>query len=260
MESHFVLAEQLAEIISKEFRPPHDLEFEKAYSPYLLFKKKRYAGMMYTNPTKPDKLDCKGLQLVRRDSCPYVRRVSEDILQCIMSTKDKQRAWTIAKEYVIKLLRAEEPMDSFVVSKALKSNYKNPDSQPHLQVANKIGERRGYPVPSNERVAFIVVENERVPDGLIASRAEDPEYAKEKGLLMDRLHYLDSQMDGPLDTLLNILDPTFMQQLYQDPDVEPLLQGLRATRKQWIVEAKRKRTNVANRQREISSYFFKVGN
>jgi len=258
MASHFELAEGLADIISKEFKPPHCLEFEKSYSPYLLFKKKRYAGMMYTQPSKPDKLDCKGLQLVRRDSCPYVRRVSEDILECIMSTKDKERAWTIAKAYVLKLLRAEEPMDSFVVSKALKSTYKNPDSQPHLQVALKIGERRGYPVPSNERVPFIVVENEKVPDGLIASRAEDPEYAKEHGLLMDRLHYLDSQMNGPLETLLNILEPTYMQRLYADPEVQPLMEHLKTTRKKWTVEAKRKRTNEANRQREISSFFFAV--
>jgi DNA polymerase delta subunit 1 len=258
MESHFALAEELSKIISKEFRPPHDLEFEKAYSPYLLFKKKRYAGMMYTNPIKPDKLDIKGLQLVRRDSCPFVRQVSEEILNCIMKTKDKDQAWLIAKEYVLRLLRAQEPMESFVVSKTLKSTYKNPESQPHHQVALKIGQRRDYPVPSNERVAFIIVEDKDNPDGLIATRAEDPDYAKEHHMVMDRLHYLDSQMNGPLETLLNILDPTFMKQLYNDEDIAPLLEELRHVKKKWTTEAKRIRTNVANRQREISSFFFTV--
>jgi len=31
--------------------------------PYILYSKKRYAGQMYTNPDKPDKIDIKGLQV-----------------------------------------------------------------------------------------------------------------------------------------------------------------------------------------------------
>ena len=29
------------------------------YKPYLLINKKRYAGLLYTNPDKPDKMDAK---------------------------------------------------------------------------------------------------------------------------------------------------------------------------------------------------------
>jgi hypothetical protein len=31
--------------------------------PYILYSKKRYAGQMYTQPHKPDKIDIKGLQV-----------------------------------------------------------------------------------------------------------------------------------------------------------------------------------------------------
>lgn len=34
--------------------------------------KKRYAGMLWTKPTKPDKMDCKGIETVRRDNCALV--------------------------------------------------------------------------------------------------------------------------------------------------------------------------------------------
>lgn len=37
----------------------------QCYFPYLLFSKKRYAGLMYTKPTASDYVDVKGLQLVR---------------------------------------------------------------------------------------------------------------------------------------------------------------------------------------------------
>lgn len=31
----------------------------QVYCPYLLISKKRYAGLLYTNPDKPDKMDSK---------------------------------------------------------------------------------------------------------------------------------------------------------------------------------------------------------
>lgn len=44
------------------------------YKPYLLINKKRYAGLLYTNPDKPDKMDakvraCKILRLVKLPAC-----------------------------------------------------------------------------------------------------------------------------------------------------------------------------------------------
>ncbi len=36
------------------------------YFPYLLINKKRYAGLYFTKPDKHDKMDCKGIETVRR--------------------------------------------------------------------------------------------------------------------------------------------------------------------------------------------------
>jgi DNA polymerase delta subunit 1 len=35
--------------------------------------KKRYAGLLWTSPDKPDKIDSKGIETVRRDNCLLVR-------------------------------------------------------------------------------------------------------------------------------------------------------------------------------------------
>ena len=51
------------------FIKPIKLEFEKCYYPYLLMNKKRYAGLLWTNTDKYDKMDCKGIETVRRDNC-----------------------------------------------------------------------------------------------------------------------------------------------------------------------------------------------
>ena len=66
------LGKEAAEFVSSKFIKPIKLEFEKVYFPYLLINKKRYAGLYFTNPDKYDKMDCKGLETVRRDNCPLV--------------------------------------------------------------------------------------------------------------------------------------------------------------------------------------------
>lgn len=53
------LGKEAADFVSKAFPPPVKLEFEKVYFPYLLMNKKRYAGLLWTNPNKHDKMDSK---------------------------------------------------------------------------------------------------------------------------------------------------------------------------------------------------------
>jgi DNA polymerase delta subunit 1 len=69
------LGREAAEYVSGFFESPIKLEFEKVYHPYLLMNKKRYAGMLWTNPIKYDKMDCKGIETVRRDNCGLVQDI-----------------------------------------------------------------------------------------------------------------------------------------------------------------------------------------
>ena len=66
----FDMAKKAAEEVTAEFQKKYrggviDLEFEKVYKPYYLECKKHYAGIMYTNPEEPDKIDTKV-----RGGCP----------------------------------------------------------------------------------------------------------------------------------------------------------------------------------------------
>lgn len=125
MHAHFKAAEELADTISKSFPSPVELEFEKCYYPYLLYSKKRYAGLMYTSPDKHDYIDVKGLQLVRRDSCPLVKDVSHAILDRIMYDRSTEMALGEARRLILRVLNHEEPLEKFVVSKSLRADYKN---------------------------------------------------------------------------------------------------------------------------------------
>ena len=53
LEITIELAIEAGEMASKFLKPPHDLEYEKTFMPFLLLSKKRYVGMLYeTNPNK----------------------------------------------------------------------------------------------------------------------------------------------------------------------------------------------------------------
>jgi len=212
---------------------------------------------MYTKPEKPDYIDTKGIQLVRRDSCPLVKEVSTAVLDAIMHRKDTQAALHAARQHVVSVLSGEHSIDKFVVSKALRSDYKN-DKQPHLYVAKKLLARRGYPVPSGSRVPYVFVEDLEHPDCLQAEKAEDPTYALERGLPLDLLYYVEHQLSSPVCALLEVLVPDPDAEVFRHPDVKPLLDVLRQRHAEAVRRYKRVKKNEANKQLEITSFFTRL--
>jgi len=84
IEESMRLGREAAAYVSTQFIDPIKLEFEKVYFPYLLMNKKRYAGMLWTKPTKPDKMDCKGIETIRRDNCALVAEVVQKTLDILL--------------------------------------------------------------------------------------------------------------------------------------------------------------------------------
>ncbi|XP_064360612.1 DNA polymerase delta catalytic subunit, partial [Dromaius novaehollandiae] len=79
------LGRQAAAWVSGHFPPPIKLEFEKVYWPYLLISKKRYAGLHFASrPDAHDKVECKGLEAVRRDNCPLVANLLSTCLRRLL--------------------------------------------------------------------------------------------------------------------------------------------------------------------------------
>jgi len=53
--------------------------------------KKRYAGMYWTKPNAPDRMDCKGIETVRRDNCSLVGQVIQKVLDILLKDLIKDR-------------------------------------------------------------------------------------------------------------------------------------------------------------------------
>lgn len=217
IEESFKLGEEAADIITKTFKHPIELEMEKVYNPYLLWAKKRYAGLMYTKPEKPDYIDAKGIQLVRRDNCPLVRKISKEILNLIMYEKDIEKAKKITQEYIRKLEHNEIPIEDLVVSKSLKRikytydknselkvehDYANP--QPHVQVAENIERReKGTGPKSGERVPYVFI-NTGNPKDLQYMKAEHPDFVQKNSIELDIEYYKERSLLSPVESLFEL--------------------------------------------------------
>lgn len=257
LQKHFEIAEDLASQITKRFLPPHELEMEKAYYPYLLVTKKRYAGLMYERPDATPKIDIKGLQLVRRDSPKIVKRVSRSMLEILLYQRSFDLALEFVQREIIDMLAGNIPFDEFIMSKTLRSNYKN-TNLPHLIVSNKRKQRGGTPFHSGERVPFVYVLSETDMDLGISQRAEDAEYARDKGLDIDVLYYIQNQLMTPLVTLLQLHFKHAEGDILKHPDIASKMVSLQAKSLALSKKSKRVRTNTVNRQREITSFFKKA--
>jgi DNA polymerase delta subunit 1 len=196
--------EQAAEQCTKLFKAPNDLELEKVYCPYFLYSKKRYAAKMYEKGRDGTvafkKIDIKGLQVVRRDSCPFVRETLKKLLEMVLESSDPNPVITTAREAAKDLIQGNVPIEKLLMSKQLASEYKVP--MPHVTVRDKIKARApGSEPQQGDRVSFVIVKG----DGRMYEKAEDPAWVREKNVPLDFQYYFTNQFKKPVQDLLEPL-------------------------------------------------------
>ena len=119
IEEAMRLGKEAANFVSGHFIDPIKLEFEKVYCPYLLMNKKRYAGLLWTNPKKYDKMDCKGIETVRRDSCSLVKEIVQQTLDSLLINSDSDAAISNCKGMISDLLQNRVDLSLLVITKGL---------------------------------------------------------------------------------------------------------------------------------------------
>eukprot|EP00064_Thunnus_orientalis_P012823 superscaffoldBa00002009_g12859 len=180
------IGKEAAEWVSSHFTPPIKLEFEKVYYPYLLINKKRYAGLYFSsNADTHDKMDCKGIETVRRDNCPL-------------------GAVAHAKEVISDLLCNRIDISQLVITKELtRTAQEYAGKQAHVELAERMRKRDAGSAPNlGDRVPYVII---KAAKGAAAyMKSEDPIYVLENNIPIDTQYYLEQQLSKPL---LRIFEP-----------------------------------------------------
>ncbi|GAB4815412.1 hypothetical protein N2152v2_002458 [Parachlorella kessleri] len=192
------LGQEAAALVSQTFTKPIKLEFEKVYNPYLLISKKRYAGLLWTNPEKWDKIDTKGIETVRRDNCLLVRNVVTTCLDKILVERAPAEACEYVKRTIADLLMNKLDLSLLVITKGLTQEAEDYKAKAaHVELAEKMKKRDPATAPAvGDRVPYVII---KAAKGAKAyEKAEDPIYALRNNLPIDCQHYLDHHLAQPL--------------------------------------------------------------
>ncbi len=201
----FDMALHIASHVTSTFQKPIALEFEKVYFPYILMNKKRYAGLIYTNPEKPDRIDTKGIESVRRDNCKLVKGIMEECLDKILYKKDITGAVLCVKQKVKELYCDEIDLSQLIISKTYtKANYTAKSA--HVELVEKL-KKRGVDVRIGDRIPYVLVASDK--SSKLYEKSEDPLYVLEKCLPIDVEYYIENQLKKPISRLFEpVLDNT----------------------------------------------------
>jgi len=271
------LAIEAGELATKFLKPPHDLEYEKTFMPFLLLSKKRYVGMLYEHDINKCKNKSMGIVLKRRDNANIVKDCYGGIINIMMSSQNVNEAVKFTRKFLLDMVNEKYPLDKLIISKSLRGFYKNPESIAHFVLAERMGKRDPGNKPSvGSRIPYIFIQtNKHVK--LQGNKIESPEYIKKMGLKPDYGYYITNQIMKPVMQIFALLLEVipefksyvnelekkikFIKIKYKD-DEKKRIQKEDQLRNKYVKKlifesSIRQSTNKKNGQRNIESFFTK---
>jgi DNA polymerase elongation subunit (family B) len=213
LEMTIEIGQDVGALCSQFLKAPQCLTYEKTLMPFILLSKKRYVGMLYEEDASKGYLKYMGLSLKRRDSCDYLKDTYGGILNILMKENDIQKAIEFLNQSLENLIAGTVPMEKLTITKALRSDYKNPMQIGHWVLAERIGKRDpGNRPKPGDRMKFVFVIN-KDKKALMGDKIETPDYISEHNVPIDYTHYITNQLMKPLQQLFGLaLEPIWEHQ------------------------------------------------
>jgi len=205
LEITIELAQEAGHLASSFLKGPHDLEYEKTFMPFCLLSKKRYVGMLYETDINKCKRKEMGIVLKRRDNAPIVKDIYGEIIDILMKEQDIKKAIDYLKKCLRNMVDEKYPIEKLIISKSLRSDYKNPNQISHKVLADRITERDPGNKPSTgDRIPYIFIHN-KDKKALQKDKIETPTYVLENNLKIDYSYYITNQIMKPVQQLFALI-------------------------------------------------------
>ncbi|XP_007938984.1 DNA polymerase zeta catalytic subunit [Orycteropus afer afer] len=207
-EQSFKIGQEIAEAVTATNPKPVKLKFEKVYLPCVLQTKKRYVGYMYETLDQKDPVfDAKGIETVRRDSCPAVSKILERSLKLLFETRDISLIKQYVQQQCLKLLEGKASIQDFIFAKEYRGSfsYKPGACVPALELTRKMltYDRRSEP-RVGERVPYVIIYGTPgVP--LIQLVRRPVEVLQDPTLRLNATYYITKQILPPLARIFSLI-------------------------------------------------------
>nr|XP_009680867.1 PREDICTED: DNA polymerase zeta catalytic subunit [Struthio camelus australis] len=207
-EQSFKIGQEIAEAVTATNPKPVKLKFEKVYLPCVLQTKKRYVGYMYETLDQKDPVfDAKGIETVRRDSCPAVSKILECSIKLLFETRDISQIKQYVQNQCMKLLEGKASIQDFIFAKEYRgsSAYKPGSCVPALEITRRMlaYDRRSEP-RVGERVPYVIVYG--MPGLPLIQLVRRPvEVLQDPNLRLNATYYITKQILPPLARVFSLI-------------------------------------------------------
>ena len=205
LEITIELAKEAGDVAARFLKSPHDFEYEKTFMPFCLLSKKRYVGMLYENDPNKCKRKEMGIVLKRRDNAPIVKDIYGGIIDILMKKQSIPDAVDYLRTCLQNIVDEKYPIEKLIITKSLRSGYKNPKSIAHKVLADRITARDPGNKPGpGDRIpfAYINVSGKKVLQG---DKIETPAFITENNLKIDYSFYITNQIMKPVQQLFALV-------------------------------------------------------
>ena len=205
LEITIELAKQVGDISAKFLKGPHDFEYEKTFMPFCLLSKKRYVGMKYESDPDKCKRNEMGIVLKRRDNAPIVKDIYGGIIDILMKKQNIQEAIDFLRSCLQNIVEEKYPMDKLIITKSLRSGYKNPNGIAHKVLADRMTARDPGNKPGpGDRIPFVYIAS-KDKKALQGEKIETPTFITEQGLKIDYSFYITNQIMKPVQQVFALV-------------------------------------------------------
>ena len=199
------MAQQAGDIAASFLKAPHDFEYEKTFMPFCLLSKKRYVGMLYETDVNKCKRKEMGIVLKRRDNAPIVKDIYGGIIDILMKKQNIQEAIDFLRGSLQNIVEEKYPMEKLIITKSLRSGYKNPQSIAHKVLADRITARDPGNKPGpGDRIPFAYITNND-KKALQGEKIETPTFITENNLKIDYSFYITNQIMKPVQQVFALV-------------------------------------------------------
>jgi DNA polymerase elongation subunit (family B) len=205
LEITIEFAKEVGHLATRFLKQPHAWVYEKTLMPFCLLSKKRYIGMLYEDKPEKPKRKSMGIVLKRRDNAPIVKDIYGGVIDILMKEQNVETAIQFLRSSLQNLVDEKVPMDKLIISKSLRSGYKNPAQIAHKVLADRMGKRDPGNKPNvGDRIPFVYIQN---PDkkALQGDRIEHPDYILANKIKPNYAFYITNQIMKPLQQVFALV-------------------------------------------------------
>jgi DNA polymerase elongation subunit (family B) len=199
------LAKQVGDYSSKFLKAPHGWVYEKTICPFALLRKKGYVGIYYEQNPNKGKLKSMGIVLKRRDNAPIVKEIYGGIIDILMKEQNVDHAIAFLREKLQYMIDQKCPIDKLIITKSLRSDYKNPAQIAHKVLADRMGIRDpGNKPNTGDRIPYAYIHND-TKGALQGDKIENPAYIHAHRLQLNYSFYITNQIMKPVQQLFALV-------------------------------------------------------